>query len=95
MISDVQNFAQLALIFKPTAGDLVYVHKNETWYRYNGAQWVLNDVDLGVQVVLPADPASPSDGTWWLRQTGSSPTMSVALRVQIAGVTYTVAEITL
>lgn len=45
--------------------------------------------------LLTADPGSPADDTWWVRRTGTSPTMSVALRARISGVTYTLAEMTL
>jgi len=50
---------------------------------------------VGTQLtVLTADPASPTDDTAWVRRTGTSPTMSVQLRVRIAGTTYTIAGIT-
>lgn len=46
-------------------------------------------------VLLTADPGSPADDTWWVRRTGSSPTMDVEVRVRIGGTTYTIAGITI
>ncbi len=45
--------------------------------------------------LLTADPGSPANDTWWAVRTGTTPTMSVAFKVRIAGVTYDVATITL
>lgn len=45
--------------------------------------------------LLTADPASPVDDTWWVVRTGTSPTMTVALKTRIAGASYTIASITL
>lgn len=50
---------------------------------------------LGIHSLLTADPGSPADDTWWLVRTGTTPTMTVAVRARIAGTTYTIASITL
>lgn len=46
-----------------------------------------------VLTILTADPASPDDDTYWVVRDGASP-QSIALKVRIAGVTMTLAEIT-
>lgn len=45
--------------------------------------------------LLTADPSSPSDDTWWAVRTGTSPTMTVAVKARISGATQTIASITL
>ncbi len=45
--------------------------------------------------LLTADPGAPSDDTWWAVRTGTSPTMTVAIKARLGGVTYTIASITL
>ena len=45
--------------------------------------------------IMTADPTNPSDDTWWIVRTGTSPTLDVDIRVRIAGTTYTLAGITL
>jgi len=44
--------------------------------------------------ILSADPTSPADDTFWLRKTGTTPTMSVELRYRIDGSTETLAGVT-
>ncbi len=41
--------------------------------------------------LLTADPASPTNDTWWVVRSGSSPT-TVSVKARIGGVTYTVAS---
>lgn len=46
-------------------------------------------------ILLTADPPTPADDTAWAVRTGTSPTMVVSFKVRIAGVTQTVATITI
>ena len=41
--------------------------------------------------LLTADPASPTNGTWWAVYTGSAPT-TVAIKARLGGVTYVIAS---
>lgn len=56
----------------------------------DGAAWV----SVAAGKVLAADPATPSDDTWWIRASGVTPTLVIDLRVRIAGVTYTLRTVT-
>lgn len=61
-----------------------------------GSAWVpIAAAGTSVGKLLTADPASPANDDWWMVRTGASPTMTAAVKVRIAGVTYTVAAITL
>jgi len=62
----------------------------------SGLAMAANVLDsTGGGVLLTADPGSPANDTWWVVRTGTSPTMTVALKVRISGATYTIAGITL
>lgn len=45
----------------------------------------------GLFMLLTADPAAPSDDTFWMVREGSAPT-TVSLKARIGGVTYVVAS---
>lgn len=51
-----------------------------------------NVTTIGGQV-LSADPASPTDGTFWVTDDGGSPA-AIKLRFRKGGVSYTLAEVT-
>ncbi len=75
-----------------------------TWFATDtGAWWVwdpsspsdwLQVYPTGVAAILTSDPSSPSDDTWWVVRDSASP-QSVAMRVRVAGVTYTLSEISI
>lgn len=46
-----------------------------------------------LETIRSADPVSPTNNTWWIVH--DSGTDTVSLRVRIAGVTYTLADIAL
>lgn len=49
----------------------------------------------GGMPMLTADPASPANDTWWAVRTGTTPTMTVAVKFRYAGATYTIASVTM
>ena len=84
----------ISLPFQPIY--LWYESDTTDLYLYNGTAWVLISVSGGGGgTLLTADPGAPANDTWWVRRTGVSPTMDVALRVRVAGTTYTIASITI
>jgi len=54
---------------------------------------LVRDLDE-IGVIRTSDPASPVDDTFWVRRDNASPQV-VALRIRIAGVTYTLADVTI
>jgi hypothetical protein len=66
-------------------------------YQNLGGQWVQYSpaaVVTSLQI-LTADPSSPSDDTWWVVRTGTSPGDALEIRGQVAGTIYTIASVTL
>lgn len=72
---------------------------NPAWAQItltNGVTGVLPAANMSTeQTLLTADPGAPTNDTWWVVRTGTSPTMTVALKARIAGATYTIASITI
>lgn len=68
------------------------VHAVEGMFKVFGKGYVTGEFIAGL---LTADPASPVNDTWWVVRSGTSPTMTVALKARIAGTTQTIAAITL
>lgn len=52
-------------------------------------------IEAAFASVLTADPSTPSDDTWWMVRTGLPAAMTVALKVRINGVNYTVTSFAL
>lgn len=78
----------------PAAGtQKVYLDSTTHQLTREDSGSAVRDVEA-IQATLSEDPASPVNGTWWLRDDGGSPA-SIALRFRKGGVTYTLAEVTL
>ncbi len=82
-----------ALTLTVAPGQAVCLHGRSTAWYVIGSHGFGGNAD-GSLALLTADPASPVDDTWWAVRTGSSPTMAVAVKARIAGVTYSIGEIT-
>ena len=48
-----------------------------------------------ISAIHTSDPALPTDDSWWIVRSGTTPGASVQLKVRIAGTSYVLAEITL
>lgn len=79
---------KLLYLWRETDTGNLYVY-DTTWHLIAGSG------AFSIGALLTADPGSPADDTWWVVRTGTTPTMTVALKARIAGVTYTITSITL
>ena len=83
----------------PGEGWILHNLDDSSLYLYSAGAWALLTVCTGSATppftLLTADPGAPSDDTWWMVRTGTTPTMRVAIKVRISGATYEVAGITL
>lgn len=62
--------------------------------NFQDTQDAINRMTL-TGTLLTRDPVNPQNDTFWVVREGTSPNMSVSLKGRIAGITYTIAGITL
>ena len=91
---DGANVRRLCAIALAVGSTLIYTD-GEGFRVLDAAGSIVSSLTGSSVALLTADPASPADDSVWIVRTGSSPTMTVALKARIAGTTYTIASITL
>lgn len=91
LVGDSGSGGTKGLAPAPASGDAAagkFLKADGTWTVPPGAGAV------SILTLLTADPVSPSDDTAWVVRIGTSPTMTIAMKARVAGVTYTIASIT-